>query len=260
MIVLDAVGHPEAGGRTEIAVLEDDSLREADAGMRFGARDWIPDRAAVDVDVLTASHPRPDAIEREIVRDGVRPVHLRPRPAEDCPGPPDFPVEKCFNRRALRGICALVDEDKGLAVALVDRAGPVGVDGEVQPIQLDVARGAIIDVPRPASFTFARGRPRVEVARTAPVAVARDEDSSLEVPAFCHVKPRFARDDRLRGRSLSRTPWPFRSFYLRLGFRIAGVLPDANGRASRTSFLLSGSVHESRDKPAKRPRKTRRAE
>src|SRR5438128_9028698 len=68
----------------------------------------------------------------------------------------------------------------------MDRAGPVGVDGEVQPIQLDAARGALLDVPRPAPFAFARGRSRIEVAGTAPIAVARDEDFSLEAPALRH--------------------------------------------------------------------------
>src|SRR5437870_12163923 len=109
-------------------------------------------------------------------------MHLRPRPAEDRPRPPDLASEKLFNRRALRSICALIDQDKSLAVALVDRAGPVDVDGEAQPIQLDVARGSLLDVPRPAPFAFARGRSRIEVAGTTPIAVARDKDFSVEAP------------------------------------------------------------------------------
>src|SRR5207244_144443 len=92
---------------------------------------------------------------------------------------------------------ALIDQEKRLAVALMDRAGPVGVDGEVQPIQLDVAGGALLDVPRPAAFAFARGRSRIEVAGTAKIAVARDEDFSSEAPALRHVKPQIVGDDGL---------------------------------------------------------------
>src|SRR2546429_789456 len=110
MIVLNTISHPEATRRAEIAALEDNALRKGDAGMRFGARDRIPDRAALHFDVLTASHARVDAIEGEIVRSGVGTVHLRPCPAEDGPGPPDLAAEKLFNRRALRSLCALIDQ------------------------------------------------------------------------------------------------------------------------------------------------------
>src|ERR1700694_4719790 len=106
MIVLDAVRDPEACRRAEIAALEDNSLRENDAGIRFGARYRIPDWAAFDLDVLAAFDARLDAIEDEIVRGGVGAMPLRPRPAEDRPRPPDLASEKRFNRRALRSICA----------------------------------------------------------------------------------------------------------------------------------------------------------
>src|SRR5688572_29349225 len=160
MIVLDAAGDPETSRRAEIAALEDNALREDDTGMRFGARDRIPDRAAFDLDVLAAPHACLDAIEGEVVRNGVGPVHLRPRPAEDLPRPPDLSSEERFNRPALRGIRALIDQDQRLAVALMDRAGPIDVDGEVQSIQLDPVIGAVLDVPRPASFALSGGRPR----------------------------------------------------------------------------------------------------
>ncbi len=152
MIVLDAVGDPETSRRAELAVLENDSLRENDAGMRFGARDRIPDRTAFDLHVPPASEACPHAIEDEIVRDRVGPVHLRPCPAQDLPRSPDLASEERFNRRALRRIRALIDQDKRLAVALMDRAGPIDVDGKIQPVQLDLAIGAFLDVPRPAAL------------------------------------------------------------------------------------------------------------
>ena len=69
MIVLDAARDAEARRRAEICALDDDALREDDAGMRFGARDGIADRTAVDLDELAASQARVDAVERELVRD-----------------------------------------------------------------------------------------------------------------------------------------------------------------------------------------------
>src|SRR6266545_3092953 len=179
MIVLDAVRDPEACRRAKIAALEDDALREDDSRIRFGARDGIPDGAAFHLDVITAFHARLDAIEGEIVRRGVGSVHLRPRPAEDRPRAADLASEQHLNGGALFSLLALIDQDKGLAVALVDRAGPVGVDGEVEPIQFDVTGGALLDVPRPA-----------------PIAVARDEDVSVETPALCHVTLQIVADDR----------------------------------------------------------------
>src|SRR6185295_8236321 len=54
MIVLDAVGDPEAGRRAEIATLEDDSFRKDHAGIRFGPGNRIAYRAALDLHILTA--------------------------------------------------------------------------------------------------------------------------------------------------------------------------------------------------------------
>src|SRR5437867_1833274 len=187
MVVFDAVRDAEAGRRAEIAALEDNALRENDARIRLGAGDGIPDRAAFDLDVLAALHARLDAVEREIVGRGGRSMHLRPGPAHHRPRSSHLAPEKHLDRRALGGSCALIDQNDGLAVALVDRAGPVRVDREAQTVQLDVAGRALFDMPRPTSFAFAGRRSRIEVARTAPVAVARDEDVSVEVPAVCHV-------------------------------------------------------------------------
>jgi hypothetical protein len=93
-------------------------------------------------------------------------------------------------KTALRGICALVDQNKPLAVALVDCAGPVDEHGEVQPVEPDVAERALLDVPAPPAFAFAGGRGCIEVAGAAPIAVAGDENFSAQVPAIRHVTPR----------------------------------------------------------------------
>src|SRR5207249_8144289 len=112
----------------ELASLENDALREDDAWMRFGARDRIPDRPAFHLDVVTALEARLHAIKRESVRGGVGTVHLRPRPAEDFPWAAHFASEQDFNRRALRSIRAVIDQDQRFAVALMDGPWPVDVD------------------------------------------------------------------------------------------------------------------------------------
>src|SRR4051812_22787175 len=111
--------------------------------MHFGTRNGITDRAALDLDKVTALEARVHAIEREFVRDRIRTVDLRPRPPQHAPRSTDRAADERFDRRALAGIRALIDEDERLAVALVDRAGPVGVDGEVETIERDAAVGPV---------------------------------------------------------------------------------------------------------------------
>ena len=190
MIVLYAVGDPEKSARAEIAALEDDPFRKNDAGMRFGTGYGISDGPTLDFEVLAASDARIDAIERQCVRDSVRPVHLWPGPAQNAPWPADFASDKSLNRLALRGIRALVDQNNSLAVPFVDRPGPIDEHGEVQPVEPDIAKRSLLDVPAPSAFAFAARRGRIEVAGAAPIAVARDENFSVQVPAIRHVTPR----------------------------------------------------------------------
>lgn len=110
MVVLDAVGHPESSGRAEIAALEDNSFWENHAGIRSGAFDRIPNWTALHLDVLAAFNARLDPIEREVVANSVRPVDLRPRPAQNLPWPADFASEERFDCRALRKVCVLIDQ------------------------------------------------------------------------------------------------------------------------------------------------------
>src|SRR5687768_4311069 len=149
--------------------------------MRFGASDGVADRATLDLEMLAAPDTRVDSIERQGIRGSVGTVHLWPGPAQNSPRPPDLAADKCFDPRALDGICSLVDQDDRLAVALMDCARPVDEDREVQPVEPDVAERAFLDVPAPAAFAFAGGRGRIEVARAAPIAVARDENFSVQV-------------------------------------------------------------------------------
>src|SRR5687767_7376328 len=135
MVVLDAARDPEAGSGSEIAPFEDDALREGDTGMDLGARDRILDRPAFDLDVGAALQARVDAIEGEFIRTVERPVHFWPRPAKDSPRSSNLTTEQFLNSGTLPRVRALIDEDEGFAVALMDGTGPIGKDGEVQAIE-----------------------------------------------------------------------------------------------------------------------------
>src|SRR5882672_4337151 len=131
-------------------------------------------------------------------------MNLRPRPGEDTPRAADLAAEQHFDRGSLRVVRVLVDQDHAFAIALVNRTRPVDEHGKVQTIQLHVAGGSLIDMPRPAAFALAGGRSRVEVAGTAPVAVARDEHASIESPALEHIGTSASLDDRGAADPLSR--------------------------------------------------------
>src|SRR5262249_23014602 len=156
--------------------------------------DWIPDRAAVDLDVLAALEMAPDAIEDQIVGGGEGAVHFRPGPGQNSPRSADLAPEQDFDRPALRGVRLLVDQDERLAAALMDRAPPVDVPRKAQPIQPDVVRDSVLDVPRPSALALAFRGQRVEVAGTTPVAVARDDDLAVEAPALRHLGNSVRRD------------------------------------------------------------------
>src|SRR5687767_11704428 len=117
MIVLDSARQLESCRRSEIAALEDDSLGQQHAGMNLGPADGILDRRALHLETVTALDARVDAVELEIVLGRERPVDLRPGPAEHSPGTANLPADQLLDRRALRGIRALVDEDGAFAVA-----------------------------------------------------------------------------------------------------------------------------------------------
>jgi len=73
---------------------------------------------------------------------------------------------------------ALVVEGDCLAAALVDGARPVREEPEREAREVDGIVRALLDVPDPAALAVAGRRRRVEVTRTAVIAVAPDEDGS----------------------------------------------------------------------------------
>src|SRR5439155_14624213 len=90
VVVAEAARQAKLLGRSEIAALEDDALRQHDTGMRFGAGHGIANRGAHYLDVVAAFDARPDAVEREVERHEKRPVYFRPGPAKDAPRAADF--------------------------------------------------------------------------------------------------------------------------------------------------------------------------
>ena len=154
--------------------------------MHLRPRHGIADRCTVDLHGVATAKSRLETVERHLIRDGIRAVHLGPRPAQNAPRAANGAPKQRFEGRALTDVGPLVDEDQALAVAFVNRARPVDVHREVEAIERDIAVRPGVDVPRPPALTLALGRERVEVARAPPVAIARDENLPGEMPSFGH--------------------------------------------------------------------------
>ena len=82
----------------------------------------------------------------------------------------------------LRRRGARIDISAGRALAFLDPARKLVVQGKPRAIERDVAEAAIADGPGPPAHAPALGRAGVEVARATPVAIARREVVGLEVP------------------------------------------------------------------------------
>ncbi len=91
-----------------------------------------------------------------------------------------------FDRGALATIRLVVDQYHGFTVTLVNRTRPVHVDGEVEAVESCVVIDSFIDMPRPAALAFPGSGPRVEVAWATPIAVACNENLSVEMPSIAH--------------------------------------------------------------------------
>ena len=150
--------------------------------MDLGARDRVRDRLQFELGDVADPVPGSVSVEHDLVRRRVRPAQLV-RGDEERPRPAGVSADDRPKRLELLVARLLVDERDRLAAALVDRAWPVREDGEGQTVERHVAEAAGLDVPRPTALAVALRRTSVDVAGTAPVAVARDQDRPAERPA-----------------------------------------------------------------------------
>src|SRR5207249_752388 len=116
---------------------------------------------------------------------------------EDRPGPAILTEEERGELVALVRVGAIVEEGDRLPAALVDRARPRGEDRAREPVETDAVAVALLDHPRPAALAEAGRRPRVVVAGTAVVAVARDQHGPLQRPRH-DQEPRRGGDQGVR--------------------------------------------------------------
>jgi hypothetical protein len=186
MLVCEGTAHVEALRRAEVTPLDDDALRQDDTRMSLGPGDGISYRLELELEHVAGAHGRGDTVEVNLVWDRMRPVHRWPRPAEHTPGTAHVTPDERRDRLALLFVRALVEEDQRPTVALVDGAGPLDDDGEVETVERDVPVASLVHVPGPPSFTVIVRRVRVEIARTAPVAVACDQYRAAQPPLLAH--------------------------------------------------------------------------
>src|SRR4051794_36979538 len=149
--------------------------------MDLVARDRIPDRLHLELGAVAETVTGALARDFDVERDRPRVLELVRR-AEDAPRPARIAACERDERLALRFVGALVVEGDRLAAAVVDRARPVGEHRDGETVELCVTVMPGLDPPRPAAFALSGGRPAIDVARTAVVAVARDDHRPGERP------------------------------------------------------------------------------
>src|SRR5712671_1007300 len=125
MVVLNSATESEASRCAEVAVFEDDALRQRDARKRFSGRDRVANRAAFDLQVVSTSSAGSDAVELQLVRNLIWPVDFRPRPGKRPPRSTDFATDQRLDGAPLYGVCPLVDQDDTFATPFVNGAGPI---------------------------------------------------------------------------------------------------------------------------------------
>src|SRR5262245_27845089 len=102
-------------------------------------------------------------------------MQFGPRPGEHTPRAAHLAAHERRDGTSLMIVGALVEQKQPLAIALMDRTGPVDVNREVEPVERHVLEGAALDVPRPSALALAARWPGVEVTRAPEVAIARDQ-------------------------------------------------------------------------------------
>src|SRR5260370_18323068 len=97
-----------------------------------------------------------------------------------------------FDCRLLRRGRPFVDDQLQSAVALVDRAGKRDQLREPHPVEAGVAEPALADLPRDQCQALAMRRIGLELARTAPIAIAAADLITSDPPlGRCTSSPPF---------------------------------------------------------------------
>ena len=182
MVVLHAVAHDEPLRREERGILQDHPLRQHDPRMARRARHRIADERRLALDHVASFEPRQLVGEIRLVANERRPVQRVERLAEDAPRSACTAFDERGEGLPLICIGAVVYQRRPDAIAFVDGLGPVAVETEVQAAQLCIPERAVLDLPGPAALAVPPRWQGVHVARTAPVAVARDEHAALHRP------------------------------------------------------------------------------
>ena len=80
----------------------------------------------------------------------------------------------------------VVDVTQSAAAPLVDGAGPLRKHGDAEAVDTNITDVPLLDQPDPATLAVPAAGPRVEIAGTAKIAVAGDQDASVHSP-FSHA-------------------------------------------------------------------------
>ena len=181
-LVVDA----EHARRREDAVLDDEPFGEDELRVHFRLGDGIADRLELELDDIADRRARAVLREIDLERRGNRRRQVVGLD-EQSPRAAQLAAEHARERGMLRVAGAGVDVAGRAAAAFVDRAGPFREHRRAEPAERDVAgvaAGAIN--PDPAALAEPFRGSRVDVARAAPVTVARDQDVAAQTKCHRH--------------------------------------------------------------------------
>src|SRR5258708_40273652 len=143
--------------------------------------DGITDRLQFEFDEIPDRRSRVVLRHVHVEASGIR-SHEIVGLLEEAPGTAELPLQYACQGRPLRRVGAIVKVADGAAASLVDRRGPVREQRGAQAVEANVIDVPLLDDPDPAAFAVAAARPRVEVAGAAPIAIAGDEDVTIQLP------------------------------------------------------------------------------
>jgi len=134
VVVFDVPREPEADGSAKIASIEDDSFGKNDAGMRFGSRDWIANRASFNFEEGAALDLRVHTVEDNVIGDAIWPVYFGPCPGKHTPRAAGCTSNQGLDCGPLSIVRELIDENDRFTVTVMNRARPTDVYGKVQAV------------------------------------------------------------------------------------------------------------------------------
>src|SRR5713101_5043419 len=251
------IPHRELLAADQCRLFYDQTLGQGEAGVDRLFGDGIEDVLHLERDRVRGDYKGKVRVRVHLVVHVSGAVQLGEGLAKNAPRPATVTLQQRSQRAALRLVGPLVNQVGCDPVSFVNRGRPVGVQADVQVVESQVAVGPLFDVPGPAALTLARGGTPVHIARTPVIALARDDDLTLDHPVSrlhgCDVSPQLhilpARDCAISGCAATSAAPPIRAAPI--------ARPKFNPRGKTFSTKTTSAITAAHSRPiAPAPTKT----